>query len=176
VGPADLDGDGLDEALLRDPAGDIHLFYGAPSLFDAGFDFAQADARLAPDTLVSAFSAGDRDGDGDDELADLFARDLDELPFRNVALASGSRERIRGTLFFPEAEVVAGGSPYPDELPSRRMSEAMPAGDLDGDGAADLFTLSASMISSGTPNAFSYAAPWIHIHYGTPAELAKPPR
>jgi hypothetical protein len=173
VPAADLDGDGLNEALLRDSVGDIYLFYGAPGSFDAGFDFSQAAARLAPDTLVSAFSAGDRDGDGDDELADQFARQLDGLRYRNVALASGSRERISGTLSFPEDEVVAGGTPYPGELPSRQLSEAVPAGDLDGDGAADLFTLSADF---GFPSTGTVTAPLIHIHYGTPAPLATPVR
>ncbi|HTV18454.1 MAG TPA: hypothetical protein VMG12_07280 [Polyangiaceae bacterium] len=179
-GIADLDGDGIDDLLLDDPEYQRHLFYGAPAKFEASFDFAQADAVLLEDNVSRGCPAGDRDGDGDDELVDLFLVP-GEHPVRqiDVAFASGSRERFAGDVFFPESEVIAQtpNGRFPLD-PYRVLTYAIPAGDLDGDGAEDLFTTSMHLepYDDATGAGFIPGGYQLHIHYGTPAHLAGDPR
>jgi hypothetical protein len=54
---------------------------------------------------------------------------------------------------------------------TRVLSLAIPAGDLDGDGTADLFTTSHRL-------SYTYASSdqQVHIHYGSRAKLASQPR
>jgi hypothetical protein len=49
------------------------------------------------------------------------------------------------------------------ENPRRLLESMIPAGDLDGDGAADLFTVSNVYTVDG---AFSGTARQLHVHYG----------
>lgn len=175
--PGDLDGDGADDVLLFDADFGRHLFYGAPGLFAGGLDFAAGDAAIA-DSVGYVFPVGDRDGDGDDELLNQF---VEQGPPRvgllsaNIALASGSRERLSGDVTFPldEVRAQAPDGPFPGQEQSnfiRALSTAIPAGDLDGDGAADLFTASyVYEISDESAYSVGYSrfAPQVHIHYGT---------
>ena len=104
----------------------------------------------------------------------------DSLFTSNIAFTSGSRERLSGVVPFPEAEVTAQfpEGPFPDERSAfddsgRGLSSAIPAGDLDGDGADDLFTTSEHyQVESSSPDGssigYSTSAPQIHIHYGVP--------
>jgi hypothetical protein len=178
----DLDGDGLDDVLLlRGADRTRHLFYGAPDLFASGIDFARADADLS-DYAVNVYAIGDRDGDGDDELLDQFSNPNTSLSIAyltsNVALTSGSRERLSGSVTFPDSEVIARApdGPFPDSFSSNRtfgraLESAFPAGDLDGDGAAEVFTTSFGFGLIGD-DSWEEAAPQVHIHYGTPATPA----
>jgi hypothetical protein len=183
----DLDGDGLDDVLLRTEHYTRHLFYGAPELFAEGIDFADAAATLGGLTF-NVYPVGDLDGDGDDELIDLFynpdsgiAQDMNHLSL-NIALASGSSQRFSGTVMFPEAEVMAQAPDgfFADRLiqsgrSGRALEVATPAGDLDGDGAADLFTTSYAfyIVDDGS---YDQAATQVHIHYGTSATQTTPLR
>jgi hypothetical protein len=175
----DLDGDGLDDVLLWDIYFSRHLFYGAPGLFSNGLDFSQADADI-DDTAGYVFPVGDRDGDGDDEMLDQFShfedgKLLESVLTTNVAFASGSRERFSGTLTFPEGEILAQAPDglFPEQAGTRSgraLTWTIPAGDLDGDGAADLFTTSDIYEIVGE-SSYNVTYPQVHIHYGTPASL-----
>jgi hypothetical protein len=178
----DLDGDGLGDVLLMDENAQAYLFYGAPGLFQNGVDLGAAAATFAPDpragTLAfsapfSVIPAGDRDGDGDSELALLFS-----VPGAgvagvqtNVVLLSGQRQRLSGSVSFPIDELLAENpAPRFDPATDRYLTNVFPAGDLDGDGAADLFTVSEEYVSED--GGYTMTAPQLHIHYGTPVAAA----
>jgi hypothetical protein len=93
----------------------------------------------------------------------------------NVAFTSGSRERLSGTIPFPESEVTAQAPDgrFPEQSSrsgdwGRTLRYAIPAGDLDGDGAADLITTSV-FYEILDENGYDTSQPQIHIHYGVPA-------
>jgi hypothetical protein len=83
---------------------------------------------------------------------------------------------LSGSFSFPESEVIAQtpGGRFPG-YPNRALGFVIPAGDLDGDGAADLFTLSASYEFSDATS-FEATDHELHIHYGTPKTLTALPR
>jgi hypothetical protein len=168
--PSDLDGDGRSELLVRDAARHLHLFYGAPDVFERGFDLERADAAFSQSN-GQTLAVGDRDGDGDDELIDVFHTPR-YSPASDVAFASGSRKRFSGDVPFPEREVVAQtpNGRFPED-PERVLGGAVPAGDLDGDGTSDLFT-----VSNRVSYSYHTSDPLLHIHYGTPAKRASVPR
>jgi hypothetical protein len=177
-GPGDLDGDGIDDLVLEDAERIQHLFYGSPAAFEAGFDFAQADAVLPQSELSQAYLVGDRDADGDDELLDFFGvPNGTSTPATDVAFLSGGGERLSGDVLFPESEVIAQtpNGRFPGD-PYRLLDTAMPAGDLDGDGAADLFTVSKQVIRDGEGSLLLIEGFQLHIHYGTPADFVRAPR
>lgn len=186
-GDGDLDGDGIDDVVLRTALGDRHLFYGAPGLFAEGVDWARADATFGGFASL-VYAVGDLDGDGDDELLDRFANPdssiAHDLTFlsSNIALASGSRERLGGVFVFPESEVLAQAPDgfFEDELgqygrSGRALDTVIPAGDLDGDGAQDLFTTSYHF-EVIDESSYNQTAPQVHVHYGTPATATTPLR
>jgi len=176
-GPGDLDGDGIDDLVLEDADRIQHLFYGSPAAFEAGFDFAQADAVFPQSELSQAYLVGDRDADGDDELLDFFGvPNGTSTPPTDVAFLSGSGERLSGDVLFPESEVIAQtpNGRFPED-PFRLLDAAIPAGDLDGDGAADLFTVSKQVIRDGNGGLLIEGFE-LHIHYGTPADFVRAPR
>lgn len=176
--PMDLDGDGLNDLLLIRTGYPLQVVYGRPELFADGFDPSQADATLQHGlNPYQVYPAGDRDGDGRDELLDQFYVQEGPVPFFNneVALWHGSSTRLSGSFSFPESEVVArsGGVRFPED-PRRVLESTIPGGDLDGDGAADLFTVSSLHTVVGE-STFSGTAPQIHVHYGVLADPPQPP-
>jgi hypothetical protein len=173
----DLDGDGLGDVLLQTDDYVDHLFYGTPGLFANGFDASQAQATLQRSGNTGlVYAVGDRDGDGDDELLDQFNVPTGPVPLltRDLAISAGNRKRLSGSFSFPEAEVLAqsGGIRFP-ENPKRCLDRAVPAGDLDGDGAADLFTVS-QVVEATRRSSFHLSSPQLHVHYGQLAAPAPP--
>jgi hypothetical protein len=173
----DLDGDGLNDLLLTRRDYPLQVLYGRPGLFADGLDPSQADATLQHGLNQYQVSpAGDRDGDGRDELLDQFYVPEGPVPFFNteVALSHGSSTRLSGSFSFPESEVVArsGGVRFPKD-PRRVLESTIAGGDLDGDGAADLFTVSTLHTVVGE-STFSGTAPQIHVHYGVLAASREP--
>jgi hypothetical protein len=168
--PSDFDGDGLSELLVGNADRDrgLLLFYGGPDVFERGVDPERADAVFSK---TNGVAVGDRDGDGDDELINVF-RPVAYNPAADVAFASGSRRRFSGEVSFPKAEVIAltPNGRFPAD-PERVLSQVIPGGDLDGDGTADLFTTSHRVSYS-----YQISEQQVHIHYGSAAKLASEPR
>jgi hypothetical protein len=167
----DLDGDGIADVLLTDQGSQAYLFYGAAGLFDDGVDLGNAAARFPVDPTVGLqlIPAGDRDGDGDAELIDQFWDDTASDNQSDIALLSGQRQRLGGDVSFPIAEVRSQpGHPRFDPGEQRAMTDVIPAGDLDGDGADDLLTVSETFIPDPVSGGLSVSNPQLHIHYGTP--------
>jgi hypothetical protein len=177
--PMDLDGDVLNDLLVLRPNYGLQVWYGRPGLFADGFDASQPDASVEHglDNPYQVFPVGDRDGDGRDDLLDQFYVQEGPVPFFNteVAFSYGSSTRLSGSFSFPESEVVArsGGVRFPED-PRRVLESTVPGGDLDGDGAADLFTVSSLHTVVGE-NTFSGTAPQIHVHYGVLAAPSQLP-
>jgi VCBS repeat protein/FG-GAP repeat protein len=181
----DLDGDGQADLMVSTESGAL-LLYGGPNFFSSALDPSASEAGLralhdaAPITPV-----GDRDGDGDDEIVvSRFVTDSAERSPMGSCLAgwaptllSGTTARANSLRSWPDRASV------PPDLsdariysePQRLVFRILPAGDLDGDGAADLITVSyrysthsdGTVICDGDTGA-------LHIHYGTPF-VATPP-
>jgi hypothetical protein len=175
-GPKDYDGDGINDLFLTDADFKLHLFYGRSGLFADGFDFANSDAVVTLTERTGwVYSVGDLDGDGDDELIDQFFVSP-ELPRpTDIALLSGSRARLAGEIAFAEDEVIAATPEGRYAETNRVLTYAIPAGDLDGDGADDLFTISEyrEVLSS---DSYQTTSPQIHVHYGAKANVGESPR
>jgi hypothetical protein len=173
LGSLDLDGDGMNEVMLRGSDGVEYLFYGAPDLFATGGAVTGADAIFEGDFNSRLTSAGDRDGDGDSELLQVFAYYGGSASF-DAALLSGEQTRLSGVFTVPGADAAARQQ-FPDD-PARTIETALAAGDLDHDGIDDLLTESADYVSVGpedatlyNPRIYNTLAPQLHIYYGIPA-------
>lgn len=171
-GGFDLDGDGTNDVLLSDDQGRQYLFYGGPELIAGGLQLTQADATFAQQDFLYMAPAGDRDGDGDDELLSVFP--LDSTWFMDVALLDGQGSRAAGGVSFPQAAVRAAHPDGPFEDRLRGVQFAFPAGDLDGNGASDVFTISA-LRTTEAGGAYALSAFQLHVHYGALAFAAAPP-
>lgn len=173
--PGDLDADGMNDVLLQDDDLKIHLFYGAAGLFGGGLDFGAADAQIdlrpfEPDPLVVGRLMfpqiiTDRDGDGDAELIAAFVSGTGPLYWftQDVAIVSGSSTRLSGDVHFPRDEIIAQRPQGLNGNAQRAVQTIIPAGDLDGDGVADLMTVSATPIAEASHTE-------LHVHYGVQGE------
>jgi hypothetical protein len=122
---ADLDGDGVSDLLV---AGifSVYVFYGNAERFHGTLNAEQADASFPLALGQKLISLGDLDGDGADDLA---LNDVAQL-----RILYGSPMRLSGLLFNPRIDLTLIS---PDTSPSVAILDAH-AGDVDGDGAADL--------------------------------------
>lgn len=134
--PIDLNGDGFADVAVGAPgsglagpaSGAVRVFFGGPSL-DTGAD-AVWTGLAAGDTFGGSLSAGDVHGDG---LTDLLAG----APFES---ANG---RFRGASYlFSGSEALdssaTSDATFPGQVAFDQFGLAMSAGDVNGDGAADL--------------------------------------
>jgi hypothetical protein len=180
LGALDLDGDRLNEMMLRGADGLLYLFYGAPDLFADGAPLTGADAVFDGDFHSRLTSAGDRDGDGDSELLQVFEHYRGSLGEGAIydgqagfeaALLSGEQTRLSGIFSVPGADAPARQH-FADD-PARSIQTALAAGDLDHDGIGDLLTQSAEFATVGPlpGNGLVYdsVAPQLHVYYGVPA-------
>lgn len=188
----DLDGDGVQDVLLYDDSEAPHLFYGAPGLFESGADLALADATFQPYTgegHANLVGVRDRDGDGDDELVSrsFLSEDRYRYAPQAVAVLSGTSARNAG-----EVQLATPANPLsPDRDWGSYVEGVFSAGDIDGDGAGDIITrsglygpasdsdtpLPTMMIVDGSMRQRSSDFEiQLNVHYGTPGELAAPPR
>jgi hypothetical protein len=167
---SDLDGDGVPDVFLRAPDESEQLFYGRPGLFDTAPDLAAGEASylFRKDTGRLLFLAGDRNGDGAADLLAMVSGDetAPEIP-SIAAYVDGSRERLSGAITFPAQQAIAE-NPGGIVPPPRQILDFSFAGDLDGDGATDLFSVSQYEIKTGRYGGINGDYPELHIHYGTP--------
>jgi hypothetical protein len=180
----DLDGDGIDDLILQQDntshLRDNYLVYGTPGIFTTLGKGTPAGARV--DTIGAAWLdyigsgarvaqfIGDRDGDGKAELvAQLYAPGAPTL-VGDLAVLSGSAARMSGATVFPAEEVHAA---HPEGLYGDRfegMVYCVPAGDLDGDGALDVITVSQKYFERGDGSVgFDPESYRFNFHYGTPS-------
>jgi len=140
----DIDQDGFDDLVVfaaSDSESRNYIIYGSPQLFERPLDSSAASAvfsLLGPLAIVT--NLGDWNGDGAADLLFIHARVLSEVLYgpearyagAEVRLIPGSSERYSGrrdfSVFRPNA---SGAEPF--------VVGAGPAGDVDGDGYADVF-------------------------------------
>lgn len=160
----DIDGDGFDELVATAADERTLLFYGGPELLAGPLDEAQAAATLDRGAILVPL--GDRDGDGDDELGSMRrVRDyLGDVTGFAVLTLSGSRERLSGDISFGPESSIDDAHIYPG-AEARYLQDLIPAGDLDGDGAADAFTRSSLKLDDDEE---WDPEPQLHVHYGVP--------
>ena len=165
-GLGDLDGDGKDEFTIGASPGDNHLFYGSPELLSGPIELSQASATLPG---VDLLPAGDRDGDGDDDLIAMRGFEDENEPEWNqrywataLTTVSGGRVRLSGEVTILPQPLWEDAHVYRAEW-QRLAYAALSVGDLDGDGATELITLSRG---TSTTEYTPFVEPLLHIHYG----------
>jgi hypothetical protein len=148
----DLDGDGFDDFALnaaivvtspKDVSTPWFLFYGGPDLLEGPVAMQRAGAFFETEVYSTIKAVGDWDDDGYADL--LLSRDI-WLPGsdwggsladgREAVLLRGGAERFSGYYFVPPQRAVV------EDQGTLMEFVPVPAGDLDGDGFADLFVKS----------------------------------
>lgn len=173
-GIGDLDGDGWDDFIVSGPGADNLLFYGAPQLLSEPLDLSDAAASVPG---VGLLPVGDRDGDGDDDLVAtryIEGDTFESWPVQSallggsaVATLSGTRARLSGIIPLLPEPTPEDARVFPDE--ERWIQAIMSVGDLDGDGATEVVTLS-GLVSVLEPD----TGPLLHVHYGVHVPPAAP--
>jgi hypothetical protein len=162
----DVNGDGNDDIIVGAhrndgagiDAGRAYVFYGGPGVLDATPDLTLS-GEAAGDFFGTVARAGDVNGDGYDEL--LVGAD------RNDA---GGPDAGRAYLFL--------GGPFADQVPDLILTGAAagdrfgrspaPAGDVNGDGYADI------LVSAHLNDAGGAAAGRVYVYHGGPGLDAVP--
>ena len=167
----DLDGDGFDDFALNaqmvvtsptDVSTPWFLFYGGPDLFERPVTRERAGALVETELFSGINAIGDWDGDGHSDLllrhdfwlsaGDRGSRQADG---REAVLLRGGYERFSGHYSVsPQRAALEGQDTLVDLLP-------VPAGDLDGDGFADMFV----------KGLYGRTTPDLGIVYGAPLPL-----
>ncbi|MCW5806039.1 MAG: FG-GAP repeat protein [Deltaproteobacteria bacterium] len=158
----DLDGDGLDDAIItsglrvhgEDAQAAVYSYiaYGGPPAGEV--DVATLPALVSEARVISAAAAGDVDGDGfADVLLSISAQTAcaegapEAAQHGGVYLLYGSATRLTGRL---DASVAAAY--LRDPLPCTSTgAESVPLGDIDGDGLADFAITSLPGFNGGLP-------------------------
>jgi hypothetical protein len=156
----DVDGDGFDDFFVQavvalGPRNDgpnygtnIYLYYGRPA-FPPELTTDDADAVFTTEQFA-AWALGDVNGDG---LSDF------SVGVRGgFAFIFGSKTRYAGQYLAADAGVVLSGKPLPDEdaMEFTQLSSIRPAGDVNGDGIADLLVNSISPVTGSDFDFSSY--------------------
>jgi hypothetical protein len=142
----DVDGDGFDDFFVQaivavDQTADglpyrsnLYLYYGRP-VFPPELTTDDADAVFTAEGF-DGWALGDVNGDG---LSDFSVRTTG-----GSAIILGSETRYSGEIFAGAAGVVWSGGPLPTEDPMgfSTLGSIRPAGDVNGDGIADLIVTS----------------------------------
>jgi hypothetical protein len=153
----DFDGDGHDDLAVGAPfedldsfpnGGSIDVAYGAPDPY--WFDLSRTDHldqstiygsghQGAGDYFGYSLAAGDFDGDGRDDLAVGHPPDSETLPLQgNVTILMGASPGIGASTRFRLLALGREGLPGEAGQPAQSMGQALAAGDIDGNGLADL--------------------------------------
>jgi hypothetical protein len=90
---------------------------------------------------------------------------------RDIAILDGQPQRLSGRVSFPALPEPARVLFEND--PERVLEQAYPAGDLDGDGAADVFSVSSHHLMDGS--GYVTEGTQLHVHYGQLAAPVSPP-
>lgn len=165
LGSLDIDADGVSDVLVKGDDGIVYLFYGAPGLVASGVDFSLG-VPFSPG--VFPIPAGDLDGDGDTDL--LSPRHTDRV-ILDVAVLGGQPQRFTAPISFPDFDTVPARQVFQE--PDRFLEHVYPAGDLNGDGASDVFSVSSRHVFDDMPG-YQRQDSQLHVHYGRPTPLPAP--
>jgi hypothetical protein len=163
----DIDGDGIDDAILRtiyvDPPHDLgfadhaYILYGGKTV-TGSVDLEELPLLTLPAKRTEMTAVGDVDGDG---LADFLigrwsgCHPVSPLPepdgHSGAFLVYGSTTRHAGA-----TPIVEAGAFLRDSRLCTFMGEPVALGDLDGDGKADFALASPAAVSTGAIELFVY--------------------